>query len=738
MSVRQSPRLAELPADAATDDGDDAAPVVHDHDHEAAEMAAQSLEAERLETETRRRAKQRQKEEREEGLGGAAARAKERSAARQLGSEATARAAPAALPPPGAAAAARARSAQQEDALPPSGALGGATSTALLFYEKVLSPVRQELLQRGEEWSEAFEPLAAVVPTGDALLLCEECCALLHEAYAAGLEYPASQALVARACFESLTLGPAAVMQLFPLFAALHAGTPPSHLEIAWWDLWEAACDEFVDQNGRPTDMISAECELEPLQAPSPRDERRTSAYLAGWALLKVRKAIEKTKGLAHLKSALTGLSLPQGSSLPADDPAAGYLAARQQFGALTIPTRALIDAFTLARHMLTLKLQTEMEQARPGRQGRKQSLADSYQRAATAVMTDSGVQNAFRTALGLPAECIDAANAATSTAAPLAQAETALLDLVRHTAFWVSISCDFWTWEVARPPQARFRGKVTSWLLGSVQGEEQVRISWEHGRDVFGTVIPGLQRTALCKVSELLKPGNDFRIEQYPDGRAAPTAPAAATTTAAPAAAATAATPETEHNVTEQPVPLGDLEGTGETRDADTGEIDAVLVANLSKGDAVTLLLLRRFLNSAAAEYRKAVISLTGLDKNEGSIAIRGRLKVAQVKVANEDLPTVFQPKVHLCLPERLLHDLLCILVSDSPEELSRPTGVQMQAILRAYYPADADISASLLKDGASKSMLQAAIVAAISARGVDAGFARYAELSKITGKLK
>ena len=711
-------------------------PTVHDHDHEAAEMAAQSLETERLETETRRRAKQRQKEECEEGLGGAAARAKERTVARQLGSEATARAARAALPPPGAAAAARARTAQREDALPPSGALGGATSTALLFYEKVLSPVRQELLHRGEEWSEAFEPLAAVVPTGDALLLCEECRALLHEAYAAGLEYPASQALVARACFESLTLGPAAVMQLFPFFATLHAGTPPPHLEIAWWDLWEGACDEFVDQNGRPTDMISPECELEPLQAPSPRDERRTSAYLAGWALLKVTKAVEKTKGLAHLRAALTCLSLPQGSSLPADDPAAGYLAARQQFGALKIPSPALIDAVTLARHMLTLKLQTEMEQARPGRQGRKQSLADSYQRAATAVMTDSGVQNAYRTALGLPAKRIDTA---TSPAAPLAQAETALLALIRHTAFWVSISSNFWTWEVARPPQARFRGKVTSWLLGSVPGEEQVRISWEHGRDVFGTLIPGLQRTVLCKVSELLKPGNDFRIEQYPDGRAAPT-PAAATTTAAPAAAATTATPETEseHDVTEQPVPLGDLEGTGETQDEDASEIDAELVAKLLTGDAVTLLLLRRFLNSAAAEYRKAVISLTGLDKNEGSIAIRGRLKVAQVKVANEDLPTVFQPKVHLLLPERLLHDLLCILVSDSPEELSRPTGVQMQAILRAYYPADADISASLLKDGASKSMLQTAIVAAIGARGVDAGFARYAELSKITGKLK
>ena len=42
-------------------------------------------------------------------------------------------------------------------------------------------------------------------------------------------------------------------------------------------------------------------------------------------------------------------------------------------------------------------------------------------------------------------------------------------------------------------------------------------------------------------------------------------------------------------------------------------------------------------------------MISLTGLDKNEGSLAIRGRLKVAQFKLANEDLPPRFEPKVHL-----------------------------------------------------------------------------------------
>ena len=104
---------------------------------------------------------------------------------------------------------------------------------------------------------------------------------------------------------------------------------------------------------------------------------------------------------------------------------------------------------------------------------------------------------------------------------------------------------------------------------------------------------------------------------------------------------------------------------------------------------------------------------------------------------MANEDLPPCFEPKVHLRLPERLLHEFLCILAEDCPDELSRPTGVQMQAILRAYSCTDADIAATLLKEGASKASLQAALVAAIKGRGTDGGFARYAELSKIISKL-
>ena len=74
--------------------------------------------------------------------------------------------------------------------------------------------------------------------------------------------------------------------------------------------------------------------------------------------MFKVRKAVKRRKQDATLARWLDKVSLPTGSSLPPDDPAAGYLAARMQFGGLTIPTPELITAVTLARHMLTSRLQ--------------------------------------------------------------------------------------------------------------------------------------------------------------------------------------------------------------------------------------------------------------------------------------------------------------------------------------------------------------------------------------------
>ena len=90
-------------------------------------------------------------------------------------------------------------------------------------------------------------------------------------------------------------------------------------------------------------------------------------------------------------------------------------------------------------------------------------------------------------------------------------------------------------------------------------------------------------------------------------------------------------------------------------------------------------------------------------------------------------------EPKVHLRLPERLLHEFLVILSEDAPDELSRALSVaQMQALLRAYSANTARAVPS------QKAALQTAIVAAIHTRGADGGFAKYGELSETLRTLK
>ena len=151
------------------------------------------MEAARLKKDARRRGKELEHAEREEraaeyGLGGASARAKVRSAGRQQQSQLShAEDASTAAGPSGAA---ERQSPEDRETLPPSGESGGATSTPFLFYTQLLIPAREEVLALDDRWSEVLEPLGGGTPSsGDVLLLCEECCAQLHRAYAGGLEY---------------------------------------------------------------------------------------------------------------------------------------------------------------------------------------------------------------------------------------------------------------------------------------------------------------------------------------------------------------------------------------------------------------------------------------------------------------------------------------------------------------------------------------------------------------------
>ena len=133
---------------------------------------------------------------------------------------------------------------------------------------------------------------------------------------------------------------------------------------------------------------------------------------------------------------------------------------------------------------------------------------------------------------------------------------------------------------------------------------------------------------------------------------------------------------------------------------------------------EGVMILLLNRLTNSVGGELCKQLISLTGVDRDEGSLAIRTRLKVEQVKRAKGDAEPTKLAKSHLSLPEKVLHELLSIVADEPPEEVggSWATVDQLQALLKAYYPSDEQISQSLLRKKPPKNELKEALVKRIA----------------------
>ena len=161
----------------------------------------------------------------------------------------------------------------------------------------------------------------------------------------------------------------------------------------------------------------------------------------------------------------------------------------------------------------------------------------------------------------------------------------------------------------------------------------------------------------------------------------------------------------------------------------SDDGSLDAecALLASGTPSDAekVKLLLLTRLTNSVGGEFRKQIIALTGLERSEGTMAVRTRLKVEQFKVASKDSaggggPREFKAKEHLTLDAPVVHQLLRVVASERPHELSSGmTATQMQAVLRACVASDDQMSKPLRKDAKAlrKPDLQKALVAAIDA---------------------
>ena len=152
---------------------------------------------------------------------------------------------------------------------------------------------------------------------------------------------------------------------------------------------------------------------------------------------------------------------------------------------------------------------------------------------------------------------------------------------------------------------------------------------------------------------------------------------------------------------------------------------------------ERIMVLLLNRLTNSAGGEFRKQIISLTGLEREESSVAIRTRLKVEQVKTATGDAQPTKLAKGNLSLPSTVLHELLRIVASEAPEELTSnwATVLQLQAVLRAYVSGDSEIKpASLLQtSGVRKNDLKGALLATIDQSD---GFVRFELIEKVRYK--
>jgi hypothetical protein len=146
---------------------------------------------------------------------------------------------------------------------------------------------------------------------------------------------------------------------------------------------------------------------------------------------------------------------------------------------------------------------------------------------------------------------------------------------------------------------------------------------------------------------------------------------------------------------------------------------------------ERVMLLLLNRLTNSVGSELRKQLISLTGVDRDEGSLGIRTRLKVEQVKKAKEDAEPTKLAKSHWLLPEKVLHELLSIVAEEAPTETGGiwATVDQLQALLQAYYPSDDQIEKSLLRKKPPKNDLTDPLVKRIAECD---GFVRYEMVKK------
>ena len=126
-----------------------------------------------------------------------------------------------------------------------------------------------------------------------------------------------------------------------------------------------------------------------------------------------------------------------------------------------------------------------------------------------------------------------------------------------------------------------------------------------------------------------------------------------------------------------------------------------------------LTMRLLRRIFNAGAAAHREHWKSLLCLEKDPGSVGIRKKLKVEQLKTVAKDVPVTFQPKKALGKLDAVrLHALLSIIAEEAECELQKLTAPQMQELARAFYESDEVAPACVLRKQVAKAEVAAVLL--------------------------
>ena len=468
-----------------------------------------------------------------------------------------------------------------------------------------LAMLREATTHVDGAYQASYAPLLANPPSPAALMFALHARAVLHDTWRRALGNAATAAKVAKTLVDEASqvlyahmLGPQQRMALLhgavqpplvrkPSFIDLFtAAAPPTDVRFAFHWLWRAMVEMFVAANARP-DAVTAPTGLAPA---FDEDDRGVSAYIGAAGVRRVRR---QCKGDAPALAMLSRLVLPKGEVLPPSDSAAAYLEARSRFGGLCSLVPKAITAVMLAQSVLQSRLTVgHLVLYKNG----------AFHLAATAARLDAGVRAAFRDVL--TTECVATSEGAAKRAATSASSQGATKRTagIRAAPVLTPVWAEY-TVDEAMQLEAE---------MAALQVEEEAVALAE-----AEAMAAELQADAAADAAVVAAMEEDAaRVEGLTDAFEAEAAMAAAD---GPEAAEEAL--------------MDECPSDEEEFDDARGEEPEV-----ERWAVVMDMLLTYIFNTAAKELRLRVASILRSDKADSSLALRTKLKAAQVKSATKE----------------------------------------------------------------------------------------------------